>query len=64
MINPKDTISKSTTTKIFKEYLDISYYTNNSKLDIDSMYPFEREVTLSLLAEKLKEQPPMPKGIM
>jgi hypothetical protein len=55
-INPKDTVSKSSPTKIFKEYLDISFYTHNSKLDIDSMYPFQREITISLINEKIKEQ--------
>lgn len=56
-INPKQILSKSSHSKIFKEYTDISYYTHNSKLDIDSMYPFHREVVINLINEKLKTQP-------
>ncbi len=56
-INPKQILSKSSHSRIFKEYTDISYYTHNSKLDIDTMYPFHREVVINLINEKLKSQP-------
>ena len=57
--NPASLISKSNPAMIYKEYVDISYYSSITKQDIDSMYPFEREIFLSLLSEKLKEDPKM-----
>lgn len=56
-INPKDAISKSGTANIYTEYLTLSYYTHMTKLDVDSMFPYERELFLNLLKEKLKESP-------
>ena len=62
-INPISIISKSSQISIFKEYVDISFYSNITKLDVDSMFPFQREITLNLLTEKLKEQVQVPKGL-
>ncbi len=58
-ISPKSVLSKSSASSIYKEYVDISFYTNNSKNDIDTLYPFEREIFINLIQEKLKEQPRM-----
>ena len=58
-INPVHIMSKSNPASIYKEYLNISFYTNNSKLCIDSMYPFEREIYIGLLNEKLEQEPNM-----
>ena len=62
-IAPLSIISKSSLGSIFKEYVDISYYSNMTKLDVDSMYPFQREITLNLLSEKIKESTQLPKGL-
>ncbi len=57
MVNPNQIISKSSPASIYQDYLSLSYYSNFSKLDTDSMYPFEREIFLKLLSEKIKEEP-------
>lgn len=60
IINPKTLISKSSASSIFREYIDISYFTANSILDIDTMFPYEREIYLNILKEKLKENQGLP----
>ena len=60
-VNPKQIMSKSNPSAIFKEYLDLSYFTANSVLDIDTMFPYEREIYLNILKDRLKEDPKIPK---
>ena len=55
-INYKDIISKFTVKNIFEQYIDISTITNMTKMDIDSMIPFEREIFISIIEEKQKKQ--------
>ncbi len=55
-LNPRDAFSKSSIKSIFQEYTDISMYSHNGKLDIDSMYPFERAVMLSLIIGNLNSK--------
>lgn len=63
-VHPKHIISKSNASAIFKEYTDISYYSNNGKLDIDAMYPFHREIVISLINENQKAtNSQLPKGL-
>ena len=50
--------SKSTPAGIYQDYVDISIFSHNGKLDIDSMWPFEREIFVSLIKDyqtKLQE---------
>ena len=54
-VDPRNIMSKSSHHSIFREYLELSYYTNNSKKDVDSMYPYEREIFLNLLKDKLQK---------
>ncbi len=56
IFDPRDIFTKSTAGGIYQEYIDISTYTNNGKLDIDSLYPYEREMFISLISEKLKKE--------
>jgi len=55
-VEPRDSFSISTLSGLYKDYVNISTFTNNSKLDIDDLYPFEREIYNNLLDEKTKEQ--------
>ena len=54
-IDPRIILSKSSLSNLYQEYVNISMFSNNGKLDIDSMYPFEREIFGSLIADKMKE---------
>lgn len=56
-ITPRENFSVSSLSGLYKDYIEISSFTSNSKLDIDDLYPFEREIYNSLLEEKTKEQP-------
>lgn len=56
-VNPRENFSISTLSGLYKDYIEISTFTSNSKLDIDDLYPFEREIYNSLLNEKTKDQP-------
>jgi hypothetical protein len=58
VINPKMILSKLSLVGIYEEYMLLSYYSHNSKLDIDSMYPFERELIIGLLKKKIESSPP------
>jgi len=49
-------ISKSSISNIYEQYMDISYYSSMTKLDTDSMIPFEREVFLGLIQQKEDEK--------
>ncbi len=62
-VNPRSIMSKSTASNIFREYIDISYYTANGKLDIDSMYPYEREIYLNIIKDRLKKESEIKEGI-
>ncbi len=54
-VEPKLVFSKATLSSIYKDYVSISMFSHNSTLDIDSLYPFEREIYVSLISDKLKE---------
>ncbi len=54
-IDPRAIFTKSTLSSIYSDYVNISMYSNNGKLDIDSLYPFEREIYNSMISDKLKE---------
>ncbi len=54
-IDPRAIFTKSTLASIYSDYVNISMYSNNGKLDIDSLYPFEREIYNSMISDKLKE---------
>ena len=55
-INPRSIISISNISSIYREYFDLTMYTNNTTDSIDNTYPFEREFYLSLLKDKLKDK--------
>ncbi len=55
-IDPRDIFSKSSIKSIYRDYVNISMYSNNSKLDIDTLYPFERELFNNLIAEKMEDK--------
>ncbi len=54
-IDPRDVFSKSSLKSLYRDYVNISMYSNNSKLDIDTFYPFERELYNNLIAEKMND---------
>ena len=49
-------ISSMNLTEIYNQYADISFYSNNGKNDVDSMYPFEREAFIALIQKRLDKQ--------
>ena len=49
-------LSDSTANQLYKDYNSLVYYTKYSKLDIDSMYPFEREILTGLLNNTIEEE--------
>ena len=51
-----DIVSKSTISNIYEQYLDISYHSHMTKLDTDSMLPFEREIFVGLIQKKEDEK--------
>jgi len=55
-VEPRDIFSKSTLSSIYKDYVNISMFTNNGSLDIDSLYPFEREIYNNLIQEKMQTE--------
>jgi len=57
VINPIDLISRTTIAGIYDEYFNISFYSHNTIRDIDSMFPFERELYLSLLKKQIEKNP-------
>jgi hypothetical protein len=56
IIDIRELFSKSSIKRIYQEYTDISMYSNNGFNDIDSMYPYEREVMASLITQNLQKQ--------
>ena len=54
-VTPRKDFSISSLSGLYKDYIEISSFTSNSKSDIDDLYPFEREIFNSLLDEKTKE---------
>lgn len=52
VFNLSSIISKTTISNLYEQYLDITYYTNMTKHDVDTMMPFEREVFLGLIQKK------------
>ncbi len=51
-IDIRTIFSKNNVSSLYKEYATLMTVSNNGKLDIDSMYPFERTLFLNLLTEK------------
>jgi len=49
-------VSKFSVTNIYEQYLDISHFSNMTKYDTDNMFPFEREIFLSLIQVKEDEK--------
>jgi len=49
-------ISSMTLTDIYNQYADISFYSSNTKNDVDSMYPFEREAFVALIQKRLDKK--------
>ena len=45
-----------TLTDIYNQYADISFYSSNTKNDVDSMYPFEREAFVALIQKRLDKK--------
>jgi len=54
-LDPRENFSKSTTSSIYQDYVDITLHTNNGFNDIDNLYPFEREIVISLVEKHQKE---------
>jgi len=57
VIDPRKILSRVSLVGLYDEYFTISFYTHNSKNDIDNMYPFEREIFLNLLKKKIESNP-------
>ncbi len=55
-IDPRKSFSKSNLTNVYKEYTTLMMMTNNGKLDIDSMYPFERALFLSIITAESEDK--------
>lgn len=53
-VSPLMIISRVSLSNIYQEYFTLSFYTNNSVRDIDSLYPFERELMIGLAKKKLE----------
>jgi len=51
-IDYKTIISKYPIKNIFEQYLDITQFTHMTKMDVDSMIPFEREIFNTLIQER------------
>lgn len=49
-------LSEDNISTFFKTYNDMVYYGHYSKLDIDSMYPYERKILNGLLVEMFKDK--------
>ncbi len=54
-VDARAVISNSNLSELYKDYINISMFTNNGKLDIDSLYPFEREIFVNLISDKMKD---------
>jgi len=52
-IDYKNIISKFNIKNIYEQYLDLTQHTNMTKKDVDDMPPFEREIFLNLIQEKI-----------
>lgn len=50
-----DNMSEKSIQGIYDQYNSLIYFGHYSKLDIDSMYPFERDVLLGILQKTIKE---------
>ena len=48
----KDIISGYDIKSIYEQYCDISYYSSMTKQDVDSMFPFERDIFIGLLQKR------------
>jgi hypothetical protein len=53
-VDPRKVFSKTNLSGIYQDYINISMFSHNGKLDIDELYPFEREIFQSLIEEKMK----------
>ena len=48
--------SNETLKSIYTTYSDLVYHAHYTKLDVDSMYPYEREIYKGLLLDKMKKE--------
>ena len=51
-IDYKSIISKFNIKNIYEQYLDITTYGGMTKSDVDTLYPFEREILLGIIQER------------
>ena len=51
-VTPGSIISKFDIKNIYEQYIDITTFTNMTKADVDSMFPFEREIFMGLIQQK------------
>ena len=56
IIDAFDIISNFTIKDIYEQYINITYYTNMNKNDIDNCWPFEREIFIGLINKKEEEK--------
>ncbi len=54
-IDPRVFFSKSTLADIYQDYINISMFTHNGKRDIDTLYPFEREIYNNIISDRMKD---------
>jgi len=54
-ISFKSIVSKFSISNIYEQYFDVSYFCNMTKIDTDSMFPFEREIFIGLIQAKQDE---------
>jgi hypothetical protein len=50
-----DNMTDESLSSLYKLYNDLVYYSNYTKQDIDTMYPFERQILISLLNKTREE---------
>jgi len=56
-INPKEILSRVSLVGLYDEYSGLTFHGKFSKIDIDDMYPFERELFINLTKKKLESSP-------
>jgi hypothetical protein len=54
-IDYKNIISKFNIKNIYEQYIDLTQHTNMTKKDVDDMPPFEREIFLGLIQDKINK---------
>jgi hypothetical protein len=61
-INPLQFISRVSIASFYDEVFQLMYYLHISPTEIESMYPFERELMLGMLKKKVETQPTLSLG--